>query len=107
MPLVARLPIGEVQGELEGVEPGETSGGGFQILSKNTTLLCKLAAMRSALRSRRSDTFLKGGILKFSITQLQFRASNPFLNVHAKVLKCNNNRVNWIFYIEGIIELWS
>ena len=78
MPLVARLPIGEVQGELEGVEPGETSGGGFQTLSKNTRLLCKLAAMRSALRSRRSDTFLKGGILKFSITQLQFRASNPF-----------------------------
>ena len=78
MPLVARLPVGEVQGELEGVEPGETSGGGFQILSKYTRFLCKLEAIRSALRSRRSGTFLKGGILKLSITQFQLWASNHF-----------------------------
>ena len=59
MPRVARLlPMGEVQGELEGVDPGDTGRGGFQMLSKNTKLLWSKEATMSALRSLRSDTFL-------------------------------------------------
>ena len=64
MPLVAiLLPMGEVQGELEGVDPGDTTVGGCHILSRNTKLLCRPSANLSELRLRSDKTSLNFGIL--------------------------------------------